>query len=142
MLKQKNIIISITTVFLFGVFLNYNSEHNKDYNSVRELHKKNLKKSPFNSTKKLNKKERKKLQIPPNAYNDRLWELTMDPVLGRPSTENLFLIVCGPTLYNNPHIGNFRPIVIFDILFRLLQNIYDENKVIYVRNITDIDDKR
>ena len=43
-------------------------------------------------------------------------------------------------LYNNPHIGNFRPIVIFDILFRLLQNIYDEN-IVYVRNITDIDDK-
>jgi len=54
---------------------------------------------------------------------------------------NIRMYVCGPTLYNNPHIGNFRPIVIFDILFRLLQNIYDENKVIYVRNITDIDDK-
>ena len=54
---------------------------------------------------------------------------------------NIRMYVCGPTLYNNPHIGNFRPIVIFDILFRLLQNIYDENKVTYVRNITDIDDK-
>ncbi|MEZ7929880.1 MAG: hypothetical protein QMC12_05375, partial [Flavobacteriales bacterium] len=92
MSKQKNIIISIAIIFLFGVFLNYNSEQNIDYNSVRELHKDNLEKSPFKSTKKLNKKERKKLQIPPNAYNDRLWELTMDPVLGRPSTENIFLI--------------------------------------------------
>ena len=54
---------------------------------------------------------------------------------------NIRMYVCGPTLYNDPHIGNFRPIVIFDILFRLLQNIYDENKVMYVRNITDIDDK-
>ena len=54
---------------------------------------------------------------------------------------NIRMYVCGPTLYNNPHIGNFRPIVIFDILFRLLQNIYEENKVTYVRNITDIDDK-
>ncbi|MDA9655889.1 cysteine--tRNA ligase [Alphaproteobacteria bacterium] len=54
---------------------------------------------------------------------------------------NIRMYVCGPTLYNNPHIGNFRPIVIFDILFRLLQDIYDENKVTYVRNITDIDDK-
>ena len=77
---------------MFGVFLNYNSEQNIDYNLVRELHKDNLEKSPFQITKKLNKKERKKLQIPPNAYNDRLWELTMDPVLGRPSTENIFLI--------------------------------------------------
>ena len=48
---------------------------------------------------------------------------------------------CGPTLYNNPHIGNFRPIIIFDILFRLLRHIYGEDNVIYVRNITDIDDK-
>jgi len=56
-------------------------------------------------------------------------------------SNNIRMYVCGPTLYNNPHIGNFRPIVIFDILFRLLQNIYDENKVTYVRNITDIDDK-
>ncbi|MDG2007602.1 MAG: cysteine--tRNA ligase [Alphaproteobacteria bacterium] len=54
---------------------------------------------------------------------------------------NIRMYVCGPTLYNNPHIGNFRPIVIFDILFRLLQDVYDENKVTYVRNITDIDDK-
>jgi photosystem II stability/assembly factor-like uncharacterized protein len=92
MLNKKKIIISIIIVLLFGVFLNYNSEQNIDYNSVRELHKDNLKKSPFKSTKKLNKKERKKLQIPPNAYNDRLWELTMDPILGRPSTENIFLI--------------------------------------------------
>lgn len=56
-------------------------------------------------------------------------------------SNNIRMYVCGPTLYNNPHIGNFRPIVIFDILFRLLQDIYDENKVTYVRNITDIDDK-
>ena len=56
-------------------------------------------------------------------------------------SNNIRMYVCGPTLYNNPHIGNFRPIVIFDILFRLLQDVYDENKVTYVRNITDIDDK-
>ena len=49
--------------------------------------------------------------------------------------------VCGPTLYNNPHIGNFRPIIIFDILFRILKQIYGDGRVTYVRNITDIDDK-
>ena len=48
---------------------------------------------------------------------------------------------CGPTLYNNPHIGNFRPIIVFDVLFRILRQIYGVDSVIYVRNITDIDDK-
>ena len=48
---------------------------------------------------------------------------------------------CGPTLYNNPHIGNFRPIIVFDVLFRILRKIYGVDSVIYVRNITDIDDK-
>ncbi|MAV83072.1 MAG: cysteine--tRNA ligase [Pelagibacteraceae bacterium] len=55
--------------------------------------------------------------------------------------DDVRMYVCGPTLYNNPHVGNFRPIVIFDVLFRLLKDIYNENKVTYVRNITDIDDK-
>ena len=48
---------------------------------------------------------------------------------------------CGPTLYNNPHIGNFRPIIVFDVLFRILRQSYGVDSVIYVRNITDIDDK-
>ena len=47
--------------------------------------------------------------------------------------------VCGPTVYDYAHIGNARPIVVFDVLFRLLQRLY--SKVTYVRNITDIDDK-
>jgi len=51
------------------------------------------------------------------------------------------MYVCGPTVYDFPHIGNARPLVVFDVLFRLLQTIYGKNKVIYVRNITDIDDK-
>ena len=49
------------------------------------------------------------------------------------------MYVCGPTVYDDPHIGNARPLVIFDILFRLLKNKF--KKVKYVRNITDIDDK-
>jgi cysteinyl-tRNA synthetase len=49
------------------------------------------------------------------------------------------MYVCGPTVYNLVHIGNARPVVVFDTLFRLLQSEYDE--VIYARNITDIDDK-
>ena len=51
------------------------------------------------------------------------------------------MYVCGPTVYDFPHIGNARPLVVFDVLFRLLRNLYGKNKVSYVRNITDIDDK-
>ncbi len=52
---------------------------------------------------------------------------------------NVGMYVCGPTVYDDPHIGNARPLVIFDILFKLLKNEFDS--VTYVRNITDIDDK-
>ena len=52
---------------------------------------------------------------------------------------NIGMYVCGPTVYDDPHIGNARPLVIFDILFKLLKNNF--SKVTYVRNITDIDDK-
>jgi cysteinyl-tRNA synthetase len=53
--------------------------------------------------------------------------------------KNIGMYVCGPTVYDDPHIGNARPLVIFDILFRLLKNTF--SKVTYIRNITDIDDK-
>tara|TARA_Y100000310_G_scaffold312718_1_gene360303 strand:+ start:628 stop:1986 length:1359 start_codon:yes stop_codon:yes gene_type:complete len=51
------------------------------------------------------------------------------------------MYVCGPTVYDFPHIGNARPLVVFDVLFRLLKKIYGQKKITYVRNITDIDDK-
>jgi len=51
------------------------------------------------------------------------------------------MYVCGPTVYDFPHIGNARPLVVFDVLYRLLLKIFGKNKVTYVRNITDIDDK-
>ena len=51
------------------------------------------------------------------------------------------MYVCGPTVYDNPHIGNARPLVIFDILFKVLKCKYGENSVNYARNITDVDDK-
>ena len=54
---------------------------------------------------------------------------------------NVGMYVCGPTVYDFPHIGNARPLVVFDLLFRLLQTLYGIDKVTYVRNITDIDDK-
>ena len=57
------------------------------------------------------------------------------------SKDKIGMYVCGPTVYDYPHIGNARPLVVFDILYRLLKKIYRNNKVTYVRNITDIDDK-
>ena len=54
---------------------------------------------------------------------------------------NVGMYVCGPTVYDFPHIGNARPLVVFDVLFRLLKKIYGENEITYVRNITDVDDK-
>ena len=51
------------------------------------------------------------------------------------------MYVCGPTVYQRIHIGNARPLIVFDVLFRLLRHLYGEQHVTYVRNITDIDDK-
>ena len=51
------------------------------------------------------------------------------------------LYVCGPTVYDFAHIGNARPVIVFDVLFRLLRHVYGEGHVTYVRNITDVEDK-
>jgi cysteinyl-tRNA synthetase len=51
------------------------------------------------------------------------------------------IYVCGPTVYDFAHIGNARPVIVFDVLFRLLRHIYGEKHVTYVRNVTDVDDK-
>src|SRR5689334_377434 len=55
--------------------------------------------------------------------------------------KNVRLYVCGPTVYDFAHIGNARPVIVFDVLFRLLRHIYGDAHVTYVRNITDVDDK-
>jgi cysteinyl-tRNA synthetase len=55
--------------------------------------------------------------------------------------QRVTLYVCGPTVYNYAHIGNARPAVVFDLLFRVLRRLYGENQVVYARNITDVDDK-
>ncbi|RTM03546.1 MAG: cysteine--tRNA ligase [Hyphomicrobiales bacterium] len=54
---------------------------------------------------------------------------------------NVRMYVCGPTVYDFAHIGNARPAIVFDVLFRLLRQLYGEKHVTYVRNITDVDDK-
>ena len=55
--------------------------------------------------------------------------------------KNVRMYVCGPTVYDFAHIGNARPVIVFDVLFRLLRHLYGESHVTYVRNITDVDDK-
>jgi len=73
----------------------------------------------------------------------RLWNTltrqkqTFSPI----DPENVRMYACGPTVYDHAHIGNGRPIIVFDVLFRLLRTLYSPEKVTYVRNITDIDDK-
>ena len=54
---------------------------------------------------------------------------------------NMRMYVCGPTVYDYAHIGNARPVIVFDVLFRLLRHLYGPEHVTYVRNITDVDDK-
>ena len=55
--------------------------------------------------------------------------------------DNVRMYVCGPTVYDSAHIGNARPVIVFDVLFRLLRHLYGADHVTYVRNITDVDDK-
>ena len=55
--------------------------------------------------------------------------------------KRISLYACGPTVYDKPHVGNARALVVFYVLYRILIEIYGEDKVTYVRNITDIDDK-
>jgi len=55
--------------------------------------------------------------------------------------KNVRMYVCGPTVYDLAHIGNARPVIVFDVLYRLLRRIYGADHVRYVRNVTDVDDK-
>jgi cysteinyl-tRNA synthetase len=68
--------------------------------------------------------------------------LTRDKTALQPiDAKNVRLYVCGPTVYDFAHIGNARPIIVFDVLFRLLRQTYGASHVTYARNITDVDDK-
>jgi len=73
----------------------------------------------------------------------RLYDtLTRDKRVFTPlNPANVRMYVCGPTVYDFAHIGNARPVIVFDVLFRLLRHLYGEAHVTYVRNITDVDDK-
>ena len=55
--------------------------------------------------------------------------------------KNVRMYVCGPTVYDRAHLGNARPVIVFDVLYRLLRHVYGDKHVTYVRNFTDVDDK-
>jgi len=68
--------------------------------------------------------------------------LTREKVEFQPiDPKNVRMYVCGPTVYDFAHIGNARPVIVFDVLYRLLRHVYGEANVTYARNITDVDDK-
>ena len=62
-------------------------------------------------------------------------------VLSRSNAEDVRMYVCGPTVYDRAHLGNARPVIVFDVLYRLLRHVYGADHVTYVRNFTDVDDK-
>ena len=73
----------------------------------------------------------------PQPFVPRDWR---DPAVPADS-RRVRMYVCGPTVYDRAHIGNARPVVVFDVLFRLLRHVYGPDHVAYVRNLTDVDDK-
>jgi cysteinyl-tRNA synthetase len=75
-----------------------------------------------------------KLHIHDTLTREKVEFIPQDPL-------RVTLYVCGPTVYSYAHIGNARPVVVFDVLFRLLRQLYGQDHVVYARNITDVDDK-
>ena len=79
-------IIFIATLYI------YNENNKVDYDEIRKKHSEFLENSPYKETKSLQRDERKKLQLPPNAYAERMWELSMNPYTGRTEPEKLFYL--------------------------------------------------
>ena len=92
---MKNRLLFTTTVLLLIVvsfFFIKNNKTKSNIDSIRAQHKLALENSPFNTTKNLSKEDRLSMGLPPNAYNERMWELTMDPQTGRPMPERLYAL--------------------------------------------------
>ena len=81
--------LSLFSILIFSVFV-INHYNQVDYEQIRLKHAEFLKNSPFKETKNLPKNERKKMELPPNAYAERMWELSMNPYTGRTEPEKLF----------------------------------------------------
>ena len=86
-ISKNKILLLISSVLCFLVYFNYNSFSTTIKKSI---HKENLENSPFKETYNLSKGERKKIDLPPNKYSEKMWELSMNPIDGRPNIEKLF----------------------------------------------------
>jgi hypothetical protein len=86
-LKKKYTYITWTALFSIIIFSNFNLISIK---FKRSIHQNNLENSPFKTTYKLSKEERKKNELPPNKYSEKMWELSMNPIDGKPDPEKLF----------------------------------------------------
>ena len=84
---NKKIYLIIPAIIIGVLFFNFESfsTHIK-----RSIHKENLENSPFKNTYSLSKQERKKIELPPNKYSEKMWELSMNPIEGKPNPEKLF----------------------------------------------------
>jgi len=86
--RIKYITILLIFTSITALFIDKNSEITID--EKREIHKSFLDNSPFNNYKKLSKSERRAMELPPSAYYQKMWELSMNPLTGRPEVEDLF----------------------------------------------------
>ena len=86
---NKKIYLIIPAIIIGLLFFNFESFST---NIKRSIHKENLENSPFKNTYSLSKQERKKIELPPNKYSEKMWELSMNPIEGKPNPEKLFEI--------------------------------------------------
>ncbi len=92
MKKKLLIASSIATLIILGLVLQTNSKSTNEIDALREKHISFLDNSPFKESQKLSKKDRKANGLPPNSYNEMMWDLTMDPATGKPEKERLFAL--------------------------------------------------
>ncbi|MDB3927508.1 hypothetical protein N9343_02065, partial [Flavobacteriaceae bacterium] len=94
---------SLLFIFLVGL----NNYNNLLFSYKRSVHSKNLKNSPVKSTYELTRSERKKNNLPPNKYQEKIWELSMNPMTGKPDIDDLFELQFNLNKSNNPLIKSF-----------------------------------
>ena len=91
-MKVNRIKYFFTFIIIVASLHTYNESNRVDYDQIRKKHSEFLENSPYKETKSLQRDERKKLQLPPNAYAERMWELSMNPYTGRTEPEKLFYL--------------------------------------------------
>ena len=91
-MKKNKLNYFFAFIIVIASIYTYNQNNTVDYDEIRKKHSEFLENSPYKNTKSLPKTERKKLQLPPNAYAERMWELSMNPYTGRTEPEKLFYL--------------------------------------------------